>query len=160
MRAALTLVLCLAVFGCMPGGGEPESAASGPSDGYVLDDPPPGGPDGVENAPSSSTDEAAEDAPVPPPEVEVVEEAPPEDDVFSAARAACLAEGGRFGRAAGGGARVCFRTPEDANRPCRTGAECEGACLARSRTCAPLVPLLGCHEVILSSGRVATECVE
>jgi len=86
---------------------------------------------------------------------------PPERDVFAAARAACEAEGGTFGRAPGGGeARICFRTPDDANAPCRTGADCAGACLARSRTCAPVVPLMGCHEVILSNGIRATECVQ
>jgi hypothetical protein len=87
----------------------------------------------------------------------------PEDtpDVLAPARAACEAEGGIFGRAPGGAeARICFRRPEDANTPCRTGAECEGACLARSRTCAPIIPLLGCNEVILSGGRVATECIQ
>jgi hypothetical protein len=75
-------------------------------------------------------------------------------------RAICEADGGRFSPGPGGSTRVCFRTPEDANAFCTTGADCEGLCLARSRTCAPQVPLFGCHEAIMENGLRATICLD
>ncbi|MFP1643017.1 hypothetical protein [Pontitalea aquivivens] len=75
-------------------------------------------------------------------------------------RMACEAGGGAFRQREGAGVWVCLRTPRDAGQACRTGTECEGACLARSMTCAPFVPLLGCHEVMTGSGLRVTECVQ
>lgn len=75
-------------------------------------------------------------------------------------RAVCEKGGGSFKQMDGSGVWVCMKTPRDAGQACRTGADCESACLARSMTCAPFKPLLGCHEVITSSGLRVTECVE
>ncbi len=173
MRALPLLALMLALAACQigeggagdgPGGGtagvDGTAGGDGPPAGYVLDDAPAGG-DETETAeaapepePEPETEAETEAEPIPEPEAEP-------DARFAAARAICKKDGGRFGRAPGGGeARICFRTPRDANEPCRTGADCEGACLARSRTCAPILPLLGCHDVILSNGLRATECVQ
>ncbi|MEM0935570.1 MAG: hypothetical protein AAF646_05940 [Pseudomonadota bacterium] len=81
-------------------------------------------------------------------------------DAFRAAEAACAEAGGTFGPPPGGGnVQICTRTPADANTPCSTALDCEGACLARSRTCSPIVPLLGCNDVILSNGVEANVCV-
>ncbi|MDD8021700.1 MAG: hypothetical protein PHX82_01130 [Paracoccaceae bacterium] len=55
---------------------------------------------------------------------------------------------------------ICQHRPKDGGQSCRSGSDCEGACLARSMTCAPVVPLLGCNEVITASGLRVTECVE
>lgn len=74
-------------------------------------------------------------------------------------RAACEKRGGEF-RKAGAGGWVCLIRLPDADKSCRTGADCAGACLARSMTCAPVKPLLGCNEVITSSGLRVRECVE
>lgn len=72
--------------------------------------------------------------------------------------AACAERGGRWmGSAA---ARSCVMPMKDAGKACRTGADCEGECLARSLTCAPLRPLLGCNEIVLASGLRVNECVE
>lgn len=73
---------------------------------------------------------------------------------------ACTRSGGRFAAQGGGGAFACVRTPRDAGDSCRTGADCEGACLARSMTCAPVVPLFGCHEVVTASALRVTECLQ
>jgi hypothetical protein len=75
-------------------------------------------------------------------------------------RAACEKRGGEFRKAGGGGVWVCLNRLSDAGKSCRTGSDCEGACLARSMSCAPLKPLIGCNEVITSSGLRVTECVE
>lgn len=82
-------------------------------------------------------------------------------DVLSPQRAACEKSGGRWGSVPGSGARfVCYRTTRDANRSCSTARDCEGLCLARSRTCAPATPFFGCHEVLSSNGIRQTLCIE
>ncbi|WP_199533357.1 hypothetical protein [Rhodovulum sp. 12E13] len=170
MRALALLPLVVALAACQfgaggadegPGGGT--AAGDGPHAGYVLDDAPAAADETetAEPVPEPEPEAEREAEPIPEPIPEPEAEPDPTDARFAAARAACEKEGGRFGRAPGGGeARICFRTPRDANAPCRTGADCEGACLARSRTCAPILPLLGCHDVILSNGLRATECVQ
>jgi hypothetical protein len=77
-----------------------------------------------------------------------------------AERAACERAGGVFASAAAGRPLICVRPTRDAGRQCRTGADCQGACLARSNTCAPFVPLFGCHEVITGAGGRVVECFE
>lgn len=79
---------------------------------------------------------------------------------LAAERAACEARGGRFAAAGMAGRLVCFVTPPDAGRPCSRAADCSVACLARSRTCAPVTPLFGCHEVVQADGAVATLCLD
>ncbi|PRY24917.1 hypothetical protein CLV78_10290 [Aliiruegeria haliotis] len=76
------------------------------------------------------------------------------------AEASCTARGGYLATRPGGALRVCTITPRDANQACTTGADCEGLCLARSKTCAPAVPLFGCHEVIMDNGQLATNCLD
>ncbi len=75
-------------------------------------------------------------------------------------RAACEKDGGRWGKVPGRDAFVCYRITRDANQPCRSERDCEGLCLARSRTCAPQTPFFGCHEVLSSSGVRQTLCTE
>lgn len=75
-------------------------------------------------------------------------------------RTICEARGGNFAPAPGSGLSVCFETPKDANAPCNSASDCDGACLARSRTCSPVKPLLGCNEVLLDGGQLAEICVD
>ena len=75
-------------------------------------------------------------------------------------RAACEKDGGRWGKVPGRDAFVCYRITRDANQPCQSERDCEGLCLARSRTCAPQTPFFGCHEVLSSSGVRQTLCTE
>lgn len=74
--------------------------------------------------------------------------------------AACLKAGGQYLRLGKGPAFYCQTAPHDAGRSCRRASDCESACLARSRTCAPVKPLFGCNEVLTDSGRAATLCVD
>ncbi len=93
---------------------------------------------------------------------------PPEEDAsqdpligssaVEASRASCEAEGGRF--AAGGmvGTLVCYRTPPDAGKACSSAGDCSTDCLARTKTCAPIDPLFGCHDILDSHGRLVRLC--
>lgn len=81
-------------------------------------------------------------------------------DLLGEQRAACQKEGGRFGRSANGVTFVCYRPMPDANQTCATGRDCAGLCLARSRTCSPVEPFYGCHEILSSTGLRQTLCVE
>lgn len=76
----------------------------------------------------------------------------------SAAQKACEKKGGTYSRL--GGAFLCVRTTRDGGKACRTGRDCQGECLARSMTCAPLAPLLGCNEVVQDNGVRTTLCIE
>lgn len=77
-----------------------------------------------------------------------------------ASRASCEAAGGNWGTAYGGSSNICFTTPRDAGQACAAQSDCETLCLARSRTCAPVKPFLGCHEVLTDGGGRATLCTE
>lgn len=85
-------------------------------------------------------------------------EGPP--DILAADAAACAADGGRWGPALGSTLFVCYRTPRDAGKLCREASDCSTHCLARSRTCAPVTPFYGCHEVLSGPGQISTLCVE
>lgn len=87
-----------------------------------------------------------------------VADLPPGPDLMAALEAGCVRDGGRWGASTAGGF-TCFRPTRDANRSCQSASDCEGLCLARSRTCSPIKPFLGCHEVLTDAGLPATLCV-
>ena len=69
----------------------------------------------------------------------------------------CERDGGSWGTR-GQSLFVCYLPASDANQFCRAASDCESVCLARSSTCAPTVPFLGCHEVLTEAGQRATQC--
>jgi hypothetical protein len=75
-------------------------------------------------------------------------------------RSLCEADGGRWGAGGTAGSMVCYRPTRDANQSCRADGDCEGLCLARSRTCTPVTPFFGCHEVLNSEGVPQTLCID
>lgn len=79
-------------------------------------------------------------------------------DLLADQRRACERDGGSFAPR-GNSLFVCYVPTSDANQSCRAPSDCESVCLARSRTCAPTTPFLGCHEVLTEAGQRATECV-
>ncbi len=89
----------------------------------------------------------------------VAEERPPEGAMLEQQRAACTRSGGNF-MPRGTGFFACVFQTQDAGRQCDEASDCEGACLARSRTCAPMQPLFGCQEVFTSPGRRETVCTD
>lgn len=72
--------------------------------------------------------------------------------------AQCIRSGGEFVHANGG--FLCQSVPRDAGKACSSGRDCESACLARSRSCAPVTPLLGCNEILNDGGVAVTQCIE
>ncbi len=79
-------------------------------------------------------------------------------DLLVEQREACERRGGRWGTRSDGSVFACFEPTRDANQPCAKESDCDGLCLARSRTCAPIKPFLGCHEVLTTAGLPATVC--
>ena len=71
---------------------------------------------------------------------------------------ACEKRGGEL--AIFGGLTQCRVQPSDGGNACQTGRDCEGDCLGRSMTCAPISPLSGCNEIVTDGGARVTECVE
>jgi hypothetical protein len=99
--------------------------------------------------PSEPADAAAAEAaePVPPP--------PPKSD----RQIACERKQGSW-EDTGGGLMICIQPTRDGGKRCTRESQCESLCLARSGTCAPIKPLLGCHDILQDDGSRATQCVE
>lgn len=123
----------------------------------VLEAPPAS----VSPASASMTRAPAQDTS--PPAVTAAEAAPPDavpaSQPPSPARIACERRGGVWSTAAGGIASFCQTPLRDAGKACTQAGDCEGQCLARSRSCAPVAPLFGCHEILNDFGQVLTECI-
>lgn len=77
-----------------------------------------------------------------------------------AQRTACEKSGGRWGSGGHGDFNVCYRKTRDGGEACRAATDCEGLCLARSRSCAPVTPLFGCQDVLTENGQPGTICIE
>lgn len=73
---------------------------------------------------------------------------------------ACLRQGGQWGVAGKSGARTCVRYTKDGGKMCTRQSQCEGVCLARSNTCAPVKPLFGCNDVLQDDGVAVTLCID
>ncbi|MFN4100888.1 MAG: hypothetical protein ACK4GT_14020 [Pararhodobacter sp.] len=115
-----------------------ESPSASPSAGPPAELPAPPEP-------------AAPVAEIPPP--------PPEPPMLAQQRATCRDNGGQLMPRAPG-LYACVRQTRDAGRSCDEGSDCQGLCLARSATCAPLAPLFGCHEVFTTRNRRETLCTD
>jgi hypothetical protein len=109
-------------------------------------------------------------APDPAAEEAAVEEAPPEvvppveivNPALQTPEArACVRRGGRYLTVGGSSiARACVKPTRDGGDRCERGTQCDGECLARSGTCAPVTPLFGCTEVFQDNGNRVTLCIE
>jgi len=69
----------------------------------------------------------------------------------------CLAKGGSWAQYQGG--YFCQNITGDGGKPCRSGSDCEGVCLARSQSCAPVKPLMGCNDILTEAGYPMNACV-
>ncbi len=83
---------------------------------------------------------------------------PANTEVLDSERVLCEEKGGMWSRAGGG--YSCVFATRDANRYCTAASQCEGYCLARSSTCAPVTPLYGCHDIVSGSGGMQRVCLQ
>ena len=116
----------------------------------VTDVPKPVKPDpAAQPAPTQPDPEAA----TPP----VAEEPAP---VLGPEELACVKKGGQWAVAGKAGGMSCVRMMRDAGKSCRKKSDCEGDCLARSNSCAPIAPLFGCNEILQDNGAMVTLCID
>lgn len=99
--------------------------------------------------PAPQPDLAAPEAVAKPP-------APPKSE----AQLACEKRRGTWSGTGRGELRVCILPTRDGGKQCTRESQCEGLCLARSGTCAPFKPLLGCNEILQDNGARVTQCIE
>jgi len=78
----------------------------------------------------------------------------------SASQIACEKQKGTWSRAGASGTMTCIKHLRDSGKQCTRDRDCEGSCLARSRTCAPFSPMFGCNEVLQDDGRRVTLCLD
>jgi hypothetical protein len=160
----------------------PNAVAGDAIEVTALDAPPPAGAPtaavaegaaiAVADGPAQvqATDPAVEPAaeatadPAPQPEAEPAAEpalapvAPAE--VKTEAQLACEKRKGKWSPVGSGILRTCIFETGDGGKQCDRESQCEGVCLARSRTCSPITPLLGCHEILQDNGARVTLCIE
>ena len=84
---------------------------------------------------------------------------PPPEPVKSPSQIDCEKKGGRFAKAGNATPVVCVRETRVGGKSCRRETDCEGLCLARSRSCSPITPVLGCQKSLTRDGLRVTECV-
>ena len=78
----------------------------------------------------------------------------------SAPQLACEAGGGIWSEAGKKGVKTCVQRTRDAGKSCKREGDCEGFCLARSRSCAPVTPLFGCNDILQADGGQVTLCID
>lgn len=174
----LVTAAALMLAGCQPGltsskpGDEvtPNAVAGDPIEVTALDDPalPPVESDA---AAAPEPDAALAEEPV----AETVEPAagvePTDDAVAAEAEApppvakstealACEKKGGQWSNTGIGTLQTCVFNTRDGGKRCERESDCEGVCLARSGTCSPLKPLMGCNDILQDNGARATVCIE
>lgn len=108
-------------------------------------------------------DKAEQPATAPEKAEETAEPAPAEvkpEAVKTPAQVTCEKKGNTWAKLGDSGAHYCAKRTKDSGKRCTKGTECEGQCLARSGTCAPFTPLLGCNEIFQDDGKRMTLCIE
>lgn len=146
MRGVVIAGLLVAVLaGCRIAGPEAEAP---PAAGAITEQALPSPAE-----PSAPPETLAESPAEPPAEPE------PEPALLAEQRRLCEAGGGQLAPR-GGGVVACVRPTRDGGQRCEAAAECEGLCLARSGTCAPIAPLFGCQEVFTARGLRERLCRE
>ncbi|EKX56222.1 hypothetical protein D516_2995 [Rhodobacter sp. AKP1] len=153
MRRPLLLLALLALGACRLGADEggppaldPQPLAAPPVEMTTLTDPAPAAGPAAAVAPSPNPGSAPK----------TTAEAPPV--VVSPSQRACEKAGGSY--VAVKALFTCVKTPPDAGKRCARESDCSGRCLARSQTCAPLDPLLGCNDILDDEGRRITLCLD
>ena len=77
-----------------------------------------------------------------------------------AERADCLMTDGTLGRGGMLPDEVCILPEPDAGKACTKKTDCEGMCLADTRTCSPVTPMFGCFEFLDETGQTVGICID
>jgi hypothetical protein len=128
----------------------PNNGAATPAEASATAVPP--NPQAPPETPAA-TDEAAPVLPEPTEEVSAPPPASPE-------QARCIRSGGTWATAGKSGAKACVTLTRDGGKACTRQSQCEGYCLARSGTCAPITPMFGCNDILQDDGREVTLCLD
>lgn len=174
MRWMVVLAVVM-LSACMPGPGASELSSAAPKASPLaaeviettsLDTPaqspqaaiPPALPaqDPTKTAPAEAAPAPDEAAPAVPEATEEVAPTPP----ASPEEARCLRTGGTWATVGQSGAKACVTLTRDGGKACTRQSQCEGFCLARSRTCAPITPMFGCNDILQDDGREVTLCLD
>lgn len=141
-----------------PGEGAAEAQPAGPDAAGADTAAPQGAAPMSTPAPAATAEPAAEAAaPEPAPKADL-EEAPVAPK--SERQRACERKRGIWSKVGKGDLRACVFNTRDGGKSCDRESDCEGVCLARSRSCAPLTPLFGCNEILQDNGARVTLCIE
>lgn len=71
----------------------------------------------------------------------------------------CEKTKGQWAAAGDSGASLCVKRTRDGGKQCSKKGECQGQCLARSGTCSPIDPMIGCNDILEADGRMVTLCL-
>lgn len=175
----LALTLLTACQLSLPGRDRAPEAATPVTNGAIttttLDAPTPvpGSPPEATatDATATATASATDPRPMPRPTAAATAETPPAAPVAETApeipaalkspsQIACEKDRGTWARAGAGGGMACVYQTRDGGKGCDSKDDCQGECLARSRTCSPIQPLFGCNAVLLDTGAEVTLCLD
>lgn len=160
MRVFLSLLLMLALAACqiaMPGRGSSDAAKAAPVAGVTAAPGTiAGGPIAVTPLAAGPQADAAPPAVAPDAAKPPTPAAPPKTPM----QLACEKSGGAWSAAGLANTKSCIRRTRDSGQQCSKETDCEGLCLARSRTCAPVEPMFGCNDILQADGRQVTLCLD
>ena len=74
-------------------------------------------------------------------------------------RKKCEAQGGQF-LPGGLSGLVCFLKTEDAGKSCSSYWDCQGQCMAETRTCSAVSPMFGCFSMLDEDGEAVEICID
>ncbi len=174
MRPLLAMAMFVLVSACqlaLPGAKDVPNAVTGDAIAVTTLDAPVEGLAAAEAVtadadPAANPDEPQPLQPVPDAVADVAADAVPEPEVIDPAlqtpeALACIRRGGRYLTVGGGSiTRSCVKPTRDGGDRCERGTQCDGECLARSGTCAPVTPLFGCNEILQDDGSRVTLCID
>lgn len=165
MRFWMALLTCVVLVSCADiapvGTTEPAATVAEAGSGYVFDDETPPAPEAEAEPEKDDGPQRLEMKPEAEQPAAVIPEkpAPVASGASPEARLACQRQKGALSKTPAG-FYVCVQQTGQGRKACTAASDCKGACLARSGTCAPFTPLIGCNDVITASGGMATVCID
>jgi hypothetical protein len=168
------VIVALVLAGCTLGGGRAEQPTANPITGDeisvtsldgggqpALNSAKPGGvvaAPKVEAKPETAQSDVAKADPA---KTKPAEAPKPEAAKILAPEVlACQKQGGEWVAAGGEGAMACIEYTRDYGKSCHKKSDCQGDCLAKSNSCAPITPLYGCNDILQDDGSMVTLCID